>query len=100
MCSLAPGELVGRPVDAIDLVELDEEDATTVPARLGPDLADGRPQRLLLRRADGSTVAVSGTNLTKKFYYTYLGETLNSIGITDGQPGRPREFRISVRREF
>ncbi|HEX4903596.1 MAG TPA: EAL domain-containing protein [Acidimicrobiales bacterium] len=60
MCSLAPGELVGRPVGDIDLVELDEEDAATVPARLGPDLADGRPQRLLLRRADGSTVAVSG----------------------------------------
>ncbi len=46
------------------------------------------------------SVAVSGTNLTKEFYYTYLGETLNSIGITDGQPGRPREFRLSVRREF
>src|SRR3546814_7958853 len=46
------------------------------------------------------SVAVSGTNLTKKFYYTYLGETLNSIGITDCQPDRPREFRHRVSREF
>jgi len=60
MCSRDPGELLGRPVAEIDLVELDEDDASTGPARFGPDLGDGRPLRLLLRRADGSTVAVSG----------------------------------------
>jgi iron complex outermembrane receptor protein len=46
------------------------------------------------------SAVLAGTNLTDKFYYVYLGETLNSIGIVNGQPARPREFQFTVRRAF
>jgi iron complex outermembrane recepter protein len=44
------------------------------------------------------TVALSGTNLTNKFYYYNL---FTATGMNySGQPGRPREWAISLRRNF
>jgi diguanylate cyclase (GGDEF)-like protein/PAS domain S-box-containing protein len=62
MCALDPGALVGRAVGQIDLVELDDEDTAAGRADLDPDRSDGRSRRLVLRRADGSSVAVSGAS--------------------------------------
>jgi iron complex outermembrane receptor protein len=57
--------------------------------------------RLTWHSPDGTwTAALAATNVADEFYYTYMGETLNSIGIVNGQPGRPRELRLSVRRQF
>jgi len=64
ICALPTGGLVGRSVDQISLCALSdsgEDDAGCVPVSVDPDLAGARPQRLRLRRADGSTVAVAAS---------------------------------------
>ena len=43
------------------------------------------------------SVALEATNLTDKFYY--VNKFFNSWYVT-GQPGRPREFAVTVRRNF
>jgi len=43
-------------------------------------------------------VALAVTNLTDKFYYRNKGRL--PIGIVSGQPGAPREWSLSVRRNF
>jgi iron complex outermembrane receptor protein len=40
------------------------------------------------------------TNLTDKLYYVGITDVRNSFGYAFGQVGRPREFGVSVRRNF
>jgi iron complex outermembrane receptor protein len=54
--------------------------------------------RLTYRSADKDwSVALEATNLTNKYYY--LNKFTNPY-YTTGQPGRPREFALTVRRNF
>lgn len=40
------------------------------------------------------------TNLTNEYYFLTRFDQFTLTGITDGQPGRPREFALTVRRHF
>ena len=40
------------------------------------------------------------TNLTDKYYFLTRFDQFTLTGITDGQPGRPREWGVSVKRRF
>lgn len=57
--------------------------------------------RLTYTSADGDW-AISGavTNIFDKFYYRGKSENIGSYGVVTGNPGRPREWSISVRRNF
>jgi iron complex outermembrane receptor protein len=44
--------------------------------------------------------AVEVTNLTDKYYYLTRFDQFTLTGITDGQPGRPREWALTVKRKF
>ncbi|MXO66848.1 TonB-dependent receptor [Altericroceibacterium endophyticum] len=57
--------------------------------------------RLTFETAD-SNWSISGavTNVFDKFYYVALAENVNSYGVVTGNPGRPREWSLTVRREF
>ena len=57
--------------------------------------------RLTYRGADPSwSVSAYVTNLTDKLYYTSKVDELNSFGTATGTVGRPREFGVTVRRNF
>lgn len=58
--------------------------------------------RLTWDTADGDwSVALSGTNLTDKEYYINKFYKLNlGQGTIEGQPGRPLEWALTVRRVF
>jgi iron complex outermembrane receptor protein len=47
---------------------------------------------------DNWELAVSGTNLTNKYYY--LNKLRYPIGVVIGQPAPPREWKIGIRRSF
>jgi iron complex outermembrane receptor protein len=40
------------------------------------------------------------TNLTDQYYYLTRFDQFTLTGLTDGQPGRPREWALSVKRKF
>jgi len=40
------------------------------------------------------------TNIFDKFYYTGKSENIGSFGVVTGNPGRPREWSVTLRREF
>ncbi|WP_126172297.1 TonB-dependent receptor [Altericroceibacterium xinjiangense] len=46
------------------------------------------------------SLSAAVTNLTDKFYYTGVAENIGSFGVVTGNPGRPREWSISVTRNF
>jgi len=49
----------------------------------------------------GWEVALEGTNLTDKYYYVTLFDlSRNAAGYIDGQPSRPREWAMTVKRNF
>jgi iron complex outermembrane receptor protein len=51
--------------------------------------------------SDAWQVALEGTNLTDEYYYVTLFDLSNAAaGYIHGQPSRPREFAMSVRRNF
>lgn len=57
--------------------------------------------RLTWRSADGSyDVALEGTNLTDKYYFTSRADQLQAAGHTDGAPGRPREWAVAIKKRF
>jgi iron complex outermembrane receptor protein len=46
-------------------------------------------------------VALEATNLTDEYYYVTLFDlSTNAAGYIHGQPSRPREFAMSVKRNF
>jgi iron complex outermembrane recepter protein len=46
------------------------------------------------------SVALSGTNLTNKQYFINKRDLYELYGFTVGQPGRPREWAVTLRRTF
>lgn len=59
--------------------------------------------RITWRQAGGKwESALELTNLTDKWYMVSRGDAYNTpgAGTTDAQPGRPREFAITVKRKF
>jgi iron complex outermembrane receptor protein len=57
--------------------------------------------RLVWRAADGNLdVSVEGTNLTDKYYFLSRADQFTGAGHTDGQPGRPREFALTIKKRF
>jgi iron complex outermembrane receptor protein len=57
--------------------------------------------RLTWRSADEDWEASAEvTNVTDKYYYLTRFDQFTLTGITDGQPGRPREFALTVKRKF
>ncbi len=46
------------------------------------------------------SLSASVTNILNKFYYTGNAEAVGSFGNATGNPGRPREWSISLRRNF
>ena len=57
--------------------------------------------RLTYRTADGNwEVAAAATNLLDKFYYIGVNENIAAYGVSTGIVGRPREWSLSLRRNF
>jgi iron complex outermembrane receptor protein len=57
--------------------------------------------RLTWRKGDGGwESSVEVTNLTDKYYFLTRFDQFTLTGITDGQPGRPREWALTVKRRF
>jgi iron complex outermembrane receptor protein len=45
-------------------------------------------------------LALEATNLTDEYYYVTLFDLWDPVGYVHGQPGRPREYALSVNRSF
>jgi iron complex outermembrane receptor protein len=57
--------------------------------------------RVTWRNADGDLdVALEGTNLTDKYYFLSRADQYTGAGHTDGAPGRPREFAVTIKTRF
>jgi iron complex outermembrane recepter protein len=50
--------------------------------------------------SDKWEAAAEGTNLTDKYYLLTRTDQYTGAGHTDGQPGRPREWAVTVKRKF
>jgi iron complex outermembrane receptor protein len=75
-------------------------DAANTAAALQPGYSLLRA-RLTWTSADGAwEAAIEGTNLTNQFYYVSETVELASYGYLDGQPGMPRTFFFSLKRNF
>ncbi|PZN33144.1 MAG: TonB-dependent receptor [Proteobacteria bacterium] len=57
--------------------------------------------RLTWRSSAGDWEAsLEGTNLTDKYYFLTRTDQFSGAGHTDGQPGRPREWAVTLKRNF
>jgi iron complex outermembrane receptor protein len=57
--------------------------------------------RLTWRSSDSSwESSLEVTNLTDEYYFLTRFDQFSLTGITDGQPGRPREWAVTVKRKF
>ncbi len=57
--------------------------------------------RVIWRSGDDDWQAsLEVTNLTDEYYFLTRFDQYTLTGVSDGQPGRPREFAITVRRNF
>lgn len=57
--------------------------------------------RLTWRNEKGTwETSLEGTNLANKYYFITRFDQYTTTGVTDGQPGRPREWAVTVRRNF
>jgi iron complex outermembrane receptor protein len=57
--------------------------------------------RLTWRNADRDLdVALEGTNLGDKYYFMSRADQYTGAGHTDGAPGRPREFAVTIKKRF
>ena len=45
-------------------------------------------------------VALEATNLTDEYYYATIFDLLGPAGYIHGQPGRPREYAVTLKRSF
>lgn len=64
----------------------------------GHSVANGR---ITFESADGSwSLSAAVSNIFDKFYYTGLAENKGSFGVVTGNPGRPREWSVTLRRSF
>jgi len=57
--------------------------------------------RVTWRSAKGDwESAVEVTNLGDKYYFLTRFDQFTTTGVTDGQPGRPREWALTIKRKF
>jgi iron complex outermembrane receptor protein len=57
--------------------------------------------RLVWRSADGDLdIGLEGTNLGDKYYFTSRADSYTGAGHTDGAPGRPREWAVTLKKRF
>lgn len=57
--------------------------------------------RLTWRNADQTwETALEVTNITDEYYFLSRTDQLAAAGHTDGQPGRPREWALTIKRRF
>jgi iron complex outermembrane recepter protein len=57
--------------------------------------------RLTWRNADGDLeAALEGTNLGDKYYFVSRADQFTGAGHTDGAPGRPREWALTIKKKF
>jgi iron complex outermembrane recepter protein len=57
--------------------------------------------RLVWKAAeDKYEVALEGTNLGNKYYFMTRTDQFTGAGHTDGQPGRPREWALTIKKKF
>src|SRR5690606_10802328 len=49
---------------------------------------------------DAWSLALSVTNLTDKPYFYNKGDLFSAQGTVQGQPGRPREWALTMKRDF
>lgn len=57
--------------------------------------------RLVWKNADGDLeAALEGTNLGDKYYYVSRADQYTGAGHTDAQPGRPREWALTIKKRF
>lgn len=57
--------------------------------------------RVTWREADGDwETSLEVTNLTDEYYFLTRFDQYTLTGFTDGQPGRPREWGLTVKRKF
>jgi iron complex outermembrane receptor protein len=57
--------------------------------------------RLTWQSADDTwAVALEATNLTDEYYYVTIFDLLGPAGYIHGQPGRPREYAVTLKRSF
>ncbi|MEN7536765.1 TonB-dependent receptor [Aurantiacibacter flavus] len=64
----------------------------------GYSLVNGR---ITFESADGNwSLSGAVSNIFDKFYYTGKSENVGSFGVVTGNPGRPREWSVTLRRNF
>ena len=67
-------------------------------------LIDGRSVfngRIAYDSADGNwSLSANVSNIFNKFYLTGVAENKGSFGVVTGNPGRPREWSVTLRRSF
>ena len=57
--------------------------------------------RLTWKNAEGDLEAsLEGTNLGDKYYFMSRADQYTGAGHTDGAPGRPREFALTIKKKF
>ena len=57
--------------------------------------------RLTWRSGNGDwETSAEVTNLTDEYYFLTRFDQFTTTGVTDGQPGRPREYALTVKRKF
>jgi iron complex outermembrane receptor protein len=57
--------------------------------------------RFMWRSADDAwEAALEATNITDEYYYTTRFDQFTLTGASDGQPGRPREYALTIKRMF
>ncbi|MFO1503313.1 MAG: TonB-dependent receptor [Steroidobacteraceae bacterium] len=97
--TLANGSMVIPRVDGNFQSELYTNGANSVNNRIGGYTLFNA--RLTWRNADGDLeAAVEGTNLGDKYYFMSRADQYTGAGHTDGAPGRPREFALTIKKKF
>jgi iron complex outermembrane recepter protein len=76
-------------------------DAVNAPTNLIPAYTLANARVTWRSPTNGWEIAIEGTNLTNKYYYLTLFDLSRAAaGYIDGQPGRPREWAMTVKRNF
>ena len=96
---LASGARITPRVDASFQSELYTNGNNTVNNRIGGYTLINA--RITWLNSDGDlAVSLEGTNLGDKYYFVSRADQYVGAGHTDGQPGRPREWAVTLKKTF
>jgi iron complex outermembrane receptor protein len=97
--SLANGSSIIPRVDGSFQSQLYTNGANSVNNRIGGYTLFNA--RMTWRNAEGDLEAsLEGTNLGDKYYFMSRADQFTGAGHTDGAPGRPREFALTIKKRF